>query len=213
MIKEYLSLFKAIYPDRSIIPKMHFLTHYPEQIIAVGPLIRSWTMRYEAKLSLFKRASRLGNFKNIALTLSRRHQRWLCYHLSSGKLLRSQFECGPSPECSPLSSETDNLTECMNQILPNISSETMISHPTWIKVNGITYKRNNCYVITGSDGTDPTFARVVDVLVVGTDLPVLQLQSCLVSYYDEHFHSFVICETSHLSLSLINAVSSISITL
>ena len=61
-------------------------------------------------------------------------------------------------------------------------------------MNGITYKNSNCYVVTGSDGTDPTFARVVDI-VVGTDLPVLQLQSCLVAHYD---HSYVICDTSHL---------------
>ena len=56
-------------------------------------------------------------------------------------------------------------------------------------------KSSNCYVVTGSDGTDPTFARVVDIFVVGTDLPVLQLQSCQVSYYDEHYHSYV---TPHL---------------
>ena len=110
MIKEYLSVFKATYPDSSIIPKLHFLTHYPEQIIAIGTLIRAWTMRYEANFS------HLGNFKNIALTLSCRHQRWLCYQSSSGKLLRKQFECGPSPKCLPLSSETDSLNECMNQI-------------------------------------------------------------------------------------------------
>ena len=88
---------------------------------------------------------------------------------------------------------TENFNECMNQILPNISGATLISHSTWIKLNGITYKSSNCYVVTGSDGTDPTFAR--DIFVVGTDLPV---QSCQVSYYDEHYHSYVINETPHL---------------
>ena len=205
LIKQYLATFKATYPGASIIPKMHFLTHYPEQIMAIGPPIRAWTMRYEAKLNLFKRASHLGNFKNIALTLSHRHQRWLCYQLSSGELFRGKFECGPVSECHPLSSMTENFNECMNQILPNISGDTLISHSTWIKLNGITYKSSNCYVVTGSDGSVPTFARVV-----GTDLPVLQLQSCQVSYYDEHYHSYVINETSHLFLSLVDAVSNIS---
>ena len=60
--------------------------------------------------------------------------------------------------------------------------------------------------MTGSDGTDPTFARVVDILVVGADLPVLQLQVCVVSYYDEHYHSYVICKTPHLFLSLVETV-------
>ena len=47
LIKQYLTTFKATYPGASIIPKMHFLTHYPEQIMAIGPPIRAWTMRYE----------------------------------------------------------------------------------------------------------------------------------------------------------------------
>lgn len=37
-----------------------------------------------------------------------------------------------------------------------------------------------------------------------------QTQHLLVSYYDEHYHSYVICETSHLYLSLINTVISVS---
>ena len=59
LIKQYLTSFKATYPSASIIPK----THYPEQIMAISPPIRAWTMHYEAKLNLFKRASHLGTSK------------------------------------------------------------------------------------------------------------------------------------------------------
>ena len=79
-----------------VIPKFHFLLHYPEQVQRIGPLIRSWNMRNEAKLSIFKRASRLGNFKNIAFSLAQRHQRLQCWELTSDSLLRSPMECGPS---------------------------------------------------------------------------------------------------------------------
>lgn len=50
LIEEHHRSFKKLYSDASIIPKMHFMLHYPQQIINYGPLVHSWTMRYEAKL-------------------------------------------------------------------------------------------------------------------------------------------------------------------
>lgn len=51
-------------------------------------------MRYEAKHSYFKHMARvLGNFKNIPLTLARRHQRYMCYQLSiPSEYLRHNLE-------------------------------------------------------------------------------------------------------------------------
>ena len=79
------------YPDESIIPKMHFMVHMPclmiQYVIILlileifsyylilyraynryGPLVRHWTMRYEAKHSYFKRLARsMGNFNQCAI--------------------------------------------------------------------------------------------------------------------------------------------------
>lgn len=85
-----------------MIPKFHYLVHYPEQIFRVGPMQRTWAMRHEAKLNMLKLASRLGNFKNIAMSLAFRHQRLLCYELSTGRLLDTPIEAGP---CSKPTSE------------------------------------------------------------------------------------------------------------
>ena len=52
-------------------------------------------MRNEAKLNVFKQAARLGNFKNIAFSIASRHQRLLCYELSTSKLVNSPMVCGP----------------------------------------------------------------------------------------------------------------------
>lgn len=71
LIEEHHTKFKTIYPDKSIIPKMHYMVHYPRQILSYGPLIYSWTMRHEAKLSVIKRASSHGNFKNICYTIAK----------------------------------------------------------------------------------------------------------------------------------------------
>ena len=78
LIEEHHTQFKSLYPDRTITPKMHYMLHYPSQMVRYGPLIYTWTMRHEAKLSVIKRASRHGNFKNICLTIARHSQRALC---------------------------------------------------------------------------------------------------------------------------------------
>ena len=74
IVKEHLILFKEIYGAR-ILPKQHFLVHLPSQMMMFGPLIRTWCMRFEAKHSYFKDiVRRIKNFKNLPLTLAKRHQ-------------------------------------------------------------------------------------------------------------------------------------------
>lgn len=68
LIKEHHTAFLILYPS-NFISKMHFITHYPEQLLQLGPMIRSWTIRHEAKLNFFKQASGLSSFKNITLFL------------------------------------------------------------------------------------------------------------------------------------------------
>ena len=49
-----------------------------------GPLVRFWTMRYEAKHSYFKKlAQNVGNFINVPWMLATRHQLWQCYTIGS----------------------------------------------------------------------------------------------------------------------------------
>ena len=74
IIKEHLILFKETYGAR-ILPKQHYLVHLPSQIMMFGPLIRAWCMGFEAKHAYFKDiARRLKNFKNLPLSLAKRHQ-------------------------------------------------------------------------------------------------------------------------------------------
>ena len=61
-----------------------------------GPLVRHWTMRYEAKHNHLKKlAQNIGNFINIAWTLSTRHQYWQCYKWQEGDLMDDEPEIGP----------------------------------------------------------------------------------------------------------------------
>ena len=49
----------------AVTPKLHFMLHYPEHVLNVGPIVHTWNMRNEAKLNICRQAGRLGNFKNI----------------------------------------------------------------------------------------------------------------------------------------------------
>ena len=62
-----------------------------------GPLLRHWTMRYEAKHNHFKKlAQNVGNFINVAWTLVSRHQYWQCLQFMDKDCLRQDTtEVGP----------------------------------------------------------------------------------------------------------------------
>lgn len=80
LIKSYLEgLLK--FKDK-LIPKEHFLTHYPNAIRKVGPLKHTWTMRFESKHKFFTETARLThNFINIAL--ANKHQKYICTKIFS----------------------------------------------------------------------------------------------------------------------------------
>lgn len=161
LIEEHHSTFKELYTEAALMPKFHFMVHYPDQIIALGPMVRSWTMRYEAKLNLFKKASHLGNFKNIAYTLACRHQQWMCYQLASNNLLQSRFECGPVGSTQLLAHLPQVLISNIRMILPEVSDDTSITHPSWVKNYGIRYHTNNCFVVLQNDGIDAQFGKLL----------------------------------------------------
>ena len=52
-------------------------------------------MRMEAKHSYFKKIAQVGNFKNIAYSLARRHQRLMCLYLNEDDFFSAKMETGP----------------------------------------------------------------------------------------------------------------------
>lgn len=65
-------------------------------VSSIGPLVRHWTIRYEAKHQYLKALSNsIGNFINITYTLAVRHQSYQCYHLSANDSYEPKLEVGP----------------------------------------------------------------------------------------------------------------------
>ena len=70
-------------------------------IFRFGPLVRHWTMRYEAKHSYFKRlAQSMGNFVNAPYSLAMRHQLYQCY-LNLNTSVLPGFADGQNLETGP----------------------------------------------------------------------------------------------------------------
>jgi len=68
--------FLELYPHRSATPKLHYLTHFPRQILLFGPGRNHWCLRFEAKHGLFK-LKKWRNFKCLQKSVSFYHQRWM----------------------------------------------------------------------------------------------------------------------------------------
>ena len=73
LIAEHRRLFKHLYPNKRLIPKHHFMVHYPTCILEIGPLLHTWCMRYEAK-HIYIFFKRVNSSKNITKTLAKKHQ-------------------------------------------------------------------------------------------------------------------------------------------
>lgn len=151
----------------------------------------------------FKQASHLANFRNITYTLACQHERWMYYQLATGSAVEDKFQFGPPVTGSSVNSlqeESMDIQEKIKHILPHVSNETPIFRPTWMKRFNITYQPNNAFLIVGSDGLDPVFARLDSLLVVDTHYPLLSVSLCDVQYFDNHFHAFVIAVTTNRQL-------------
>ena len=82
----------------------------------------------------------------------------------------------------------------------SIKSRYHYFRPQWVKKDGILYKSNNAYLIIGTDGLDPVFGHLDDILVAANHLIIFQVSLCRVLYFDDHYHAYVITVTSDQKL-------------
>ena len=93
-ISEHRYRLLNVFPDEKLKPKHHFLEHYPWLTTAFGPLVALWTMRFEAKHRFFKRIVRqTGSFRNILMTMARKHQSMIAYHLHDANIKGQHYQC------------------------------------------------------------------------------------------------------------------------
>lgn len=79
LIFQHHKLFREFFPIHTLIPKQHFLIHYPSKIRQLGPCVQYWCMRFESKHAAAKDFSRMcHSFKNICKSIAWKQQIKLC---------------------------------------------------------------------------------------------------------------------------------------
>lgn len=131
-------------------------------MLQIGPIVRTWTIRHEARLNFFRQATGTLSFKNITLSLANHHQRLACCEMSAGGSVLCcmlEFkECGPmSTAPVTLKNKNDLIRSRIIEHVPSVCMDIMLSCPNWVCRDGVTYKKNNAYVVIGHDGMDAIY--------------------------------------------------------
>ena len=191
LIEEKLFLLQTLYPESTLKPKMHYLVHLPSQIERHGPLIHSWTMRHEAKLSFIKRASRRGNFKNICFTVAKHHQLWLCYHTKcTPHLIYHMIASSPKAGESFLRGEPLHIQTKILTMIPTLTLDCQLKRPTWLKLHNSVFKHGS-FVLVKRDDMSPTFGKIVDILLISESV-FFKVEVFTAESFSCHYNCFVI---------------------
>lgn len=185
LIEEHHRLFTVLHPQNNLIPKHHFMIHYPECIRQIGPLVHVWSMRYEAKHKFFK--SSIKNFKNITKTLAKKHQIAVAYHWES--LSAKGIEAGPVSSKILTDFEHGDVIADYFQI--DMLSE--ISVTNWVKHNGIEF-HPDLVVCTDIVDEMPVFNKILCICLKGD---IYFLLSEMDTEFVEHFHAFCVVDKEH----------------
>ena len=130
-------------------------------------MIYSWTMRHEAKLTVIKRASRRGNFKNICWTIARHSQRALCYDLNCYEsFLTKGIDIASTFTERPLFNESEEIRRHIDGLRLVVHS---VRHLGWIKCD-VPYLKRHSYIYLGNGEMYPKFGKSFDILAFITDL-------------------------------------------
>lgn len=204
LISDHHELFLELFPDRHLKPKHHFMLHYAEAALKIGPLINYWSMRFEAKHNFFRRLSHIVcNFKSITRTMAYRHQMYLCYQLLSKQSFKeASLEIGPG-SCVLLNS----IPDC--QILSNLLGMYPLFGDVfvakWAVVHGTKYRKGMMVAFDRTDDQCPVYARIRDVIVV-RDVVHLVLEKWETLHFVKHFHAYAVrpVTPSAVTVSTIN---------
>lgn len=193
-ISEHRQKHQELFPSKQLLPKHHFLEHYPEMIRRFGPLVFLWTLRFESKHSYFKQVVRHTNcFKNITLTLASKHQLMAGYNTHIPSREKTNFQV---THVSNVAVEVlkDNVVHCLNARYPGI---TTLSVARNVSYAGITY-RNGMIIAHGSLCGFPEFAEITQICIIEDSLAFIAKK--LSSWYHEHFRAFELVPSHEICL-------------
>lgn len=189
--------YQELFPDIELLPKHHFLEHYPQMIRLFGPLVSQWTMRFEGKHSFFKKVVKQTScFKNVPLSLATRHQMTISYHLSAPCLNKSDLEVS-AVSTLPV----DLLKEEIAQVIRQKFSDKPEVHLTQcVTYKGITYRKGMILAHGAMCGLTE-FSEIDQICIVHDDMFYIVKKLC--GWYREHYRAFELSPAPTRTFSLV----------
>lgn len=182
-ISEHRLRLLAVFPQVKLIPKHHFLEHYPALMKMFGPLIEFWTMRFEAKHRYFKQIVRhMGNFININFSLATKHQLMIAHHLHVTTTPPTVSAARVSQV--PVAVLHANVQEGIRRVSPG---QTCVHLSKTATVYGTTYSKG-MILAYGSTAGLPDFIEVLQIVLLRDRVHFIG--KVFISWYDEHFRGF-----------------------
>lgn len=189
-----------------VIPKVHFITDYANQIETKGPSIRHWCMRFESKHRVFKQwAVKSNNFKNILYTLSKRNQMLQCLLFSSPDYY-SLTDKGHSLSERKWNTIPIHIQKLLEKYVKNFDQETNIMEYRRLRIDQVMFIQGSVFVDNLiCEEEIPTFLyltfifRINDIwLLIVEQLQTVFFDELLFSYEVEHTKIFSIREPNTL---------------
>ncbi|XP_033115217.1 uncharacterized protein LOC117115483 [Anneissia japonica] len=201
LIKDYHFLFQNLFLDINLIPKHHFIIHYPNALMEVGPIINCWSMRFEAKHYFGKLiAGVVCNFKDICYTIAERHQIQQCHEWHSTKM-QEYF-------AKKFSAVKVFETECKDLILekfPGLFEQGEIYFTAKASIYGTEY-RAGMIVVTDMFNNLPLFGEIQSIFIFG-DTPYIFGEMLDTHHFDEHYHSYVCAKPQRAILFFVKQIN------
>ena len=183
-ISEHRQKYQELFPDVKLLPKHHYLEHYPQLIRMFGPLVGLWTMRFEAKHSFFKQVVRHTNcFKNVPFSLAIKHQLMISYHLRSSSFEKTALEI-TNVSTVPVDVLKQEIAQTIEQ---NFPGTTEVHLTKCVSSQGVNF-RNGMIVAHGSTSGLPDFGEILQICVVHERLCFMLKR--LSGWYREHYRAF-----------------------
>jgi len=191
-IQDHLASFQDLFPSRRLLPKHHFMLHYPSLISSLGPLRLAWCMRFESKHSYFvKLGKTVNNFKSLSSTFAVRHQLKQAY-CSTGVtgMCAKEINLSKSVDVDVGSLATPT---CELLMKSGISLDRTIVQCRFVRLNEMLYYKN-MFVVIGFKHGLLVFGQIRDIFV--QNLAVRFLLRVFTGFFCSHLSAFALHSTT-----------------
>lgn len=194
--------WSRLYPLSRTRPKLHYLCHLVEQMKMFSSLHGVSCLRHESKHFWFKDA-RIKNYKNLGVTLTNKHQMYLCHKMLDihGAPARNFVYAGDEiseGNTVVISRESEEVYQVLTQKFGVQNSFTIYEVPS-VTVNGTEYITGCVLVINVDSLGHPTFGEVENIFVKD-EIKYFVVNKLEAACYLWQYHSYEVERTNVFKL-------------